>query len=427
MCAGHIVLITSGQPATNPRLVKEADLFTANGYQVTVLYCYWNKWATLADQQLMATRKWKLIQVAGSPAGAIAAYYKSKLLHKLAGCTARISVNNKLSVYALSRATLPLVRAASRIPADLYLAHNLAALPAAVIAARRNEAISGFDAEDYHREETPASLASIERRLKVRIEDTYIPQLDHFTTSSRDIAELYEQHYHRRPMVIRNLLPKTTPLFTTVTALMQQATAIPHATVFINPVSPPVKLVWFSQSIGPNRGIELIMDALQYLAATNYELHLLGDIKPGYLEQLHGLASRNNIPLEKLHIHKPMEPEALTRFIATFDIGLASETGFCSNNEAALSNKLFTYIQAGLVVILSDTKAQRQFYNEHPIIGICYKKDSSSALAEAIQHYINHRKTLEDTKRANYLLGQQFLNWETECQLLLRKINRILS
>ena len=44
-----------------------------------------------------------------------------------------------------------LAHAAAAVAADLYIAHNLAALPAARHAARRHRGRLGFDAEDYHR------------------------------------------------------------------------------------------------------------------------------------------------------------------------------------------------------------------------------------------------------------------------------------
>src|SRR5205823_4048733 len=44
-----------------------------------------------------------------------------------------------------------------------------------------------------------------------------------------------------------------------------------------------------------------------------------------------------------------------------YDVGLAVEPGFSVNNRLALSNKAFTYVLAGLAVILTDTPGQREF------------------------------------------------------------------
>jgi glycosyltransferase involved in cell wall biosynthesis len=407
----HIVLITSGQPATNPRLVKEADCLMANGYRVTVLYCYWNKWATLADATMMRGRKWKIIRVGGHPRESPLTYLLTKAILKLTLNISKAFFQNSLQIYALSRATFPLARAAKQICADLYLAHNLAALPAAIQAAKQHKAMAGFDAEDYHREETASNASDFSAQLKVMLEDKYIPQLDYFTTSSSTIADLYKSHYQYQPMVLRNLLPvEPRPL-------EKQLPDGPKT----------LKLFWFSQTIGPNRGIELIVESLKYLKTPRYELHLLGEPRPGYLKQIVDLTATHGIPTTKLHFHPPVPPKRLFQYCCKFDIGLASEPAYCTNNDAALSNKLFTYIQAGLVVLLSDTKAQQAFYDQYPQIGKCYKKDNAAHLAQAIQYYIDYDAELQHTKRANFLLGQHTLNWEQESQQFINKIKQTIK
>ena len=56
-----VVLITSGQPSLNPRLVKEADILANSGFDVTVLYAYWNNWGTTYDNDLLSNKKWNAI------------------------------------------------------------------------------------------------------------------------------------------------------------------------------------------------------------------------------------------------------------------------------------------------------------------------------------------------------------------------------
>lgn len=404
----HVVLITSGQPATNPRLVKEADSLVANNYRVTVLYCYWNNWATEADRTFVGTRAWKAIRVAGTPADHPVAYRTTIFLQKIAINITKVWFNNPLRVYALSRATFPLVQASKQIKADFYLAHNLAALPAAVLAAKKYQVKAGFDAEDYHRAESRSGYPCLAFRLKVMLEDQYIPQLNYFTTSSAAIAELYQAHYQHSPLVIRNLLPVQATSFREV----------PQST------SRTLKLFWFSQTIGPDRGIELIIESLKHLRTSQYELHLLGEPKPGYISKIYELAASHGIPAAKLHFHMPLPPQLLYEYSCGFDIGLASEMAHCLNNDVALSNKLFTYIQAGLAVVLSDTKAQKAFYQQYPQIGRCYKKKCASHLGQSIQYYLDHDRELQRTKQANYTLGKETLNWERESVHFINKVRQ---
>lgn len=51
--AAKILLLTTAQPSTNPRLVKEAEALSEAGYWVKVLYCYRADWALKADREIL--------------------------------------------------------------------------------------------------------------------------------------------------------------------------------------------------------------------------------------------------------------------------------------------------------------------------------------------------------------------------------------
>ena len=56
-----IVLVSSGQPSANPRLVKEAIALNSWGYTVTVIYCPLSPWADAYDKALFLSNnniKW---------------------------------------------------------------------------------------------------------------------------------------------------------------------------------------------------------------------------------------------------------------------------------------------------------------------------------------------------------------------------------
>lgn len=135
----QILLITSGQPSLNPRLVKEADTLSSAGHNVTVLYAYWNEWGTKFDCALLKSRKWTAVRIGGAPKQNKLSYFLSRLIHKLATIGAK-----KLSIpifaeAAIARSSFMLSIAAKKYQADLYIAHNPGALPAAVKAARHHQ------------------------------------------------------------------------------------------------------------------------------------------------------------------------------------------------------------------------------------------------------------------------------------------------
>lgn len=397
-----IVLITSGQPALNPRLVKEADLLADKGYEVTVLYQYWTDWATEVEKTLLPQKKWTAIQVGGSPDNQAILYWYTRIRFKL---------NRILYKYlklspdaAIARCTSMLVRKAKQQPADLYIAHNLGALPAAFKAAKLNKAKYGFDAEDFHRNENTDDETDISYQLNKKIEDKYIPQTSYLTASSPLTAVAYEKLYNKSCQVLLNVLPKT---FHT------------HAPS----TNSVLQILWFSQTVGNNRGIETIVEALNY-SKNKFEFHLLGRIDESYR---FFLISQLKDSYSEIFFHKPLAPDNIPAFGEKFDIGIASEPGFSKNNNFALSNKIFMYIQLGMVTIASNTPAQTNLLTKYKGIGFLYDNGNAQQLADALDKYHNDRALLLKQKTAAFKLGQSELNWETESNKLIAVIQNLLG
>lgn len=406
MVKNNIVLITSGQPSLNPRLVKEADSLCAAGYQVKVLYQYWNSWGTAMDELLLPAKKWQSVRVGGDPKQECLTYFFSRMIHKVAlfGYTCGISFFAK---YALARSSFFLIRATKKHKADLYIAHNLAALPAAVFAAEKYKSKCGFDAEDFHRQETTDDLKSVDLQLKSSIENIFILKLNYMSVASLLTGEAYNQLYKNRPACILNVFPKT-----------QKFTKIN--------VNQTLKLVWFSQYIGFGRGLETVFNALSQLTKLDFELHLIGFLS-AEMEKFMQSSSFPTAIISKITIHAPLPPDQLLSFISRFDIGLATEISQPLNRDICLSNKIFSYIQAGLAVLASDTTAQKQLVSTWPQIGKLYDKNSIENLTACIKDFYADRELLSSCKKDAFELGQTTLNWETESIKFLSLIENTLA
>ncbi|MES2428789.1 MAG: glycosyltransferase [Bacteroidota bacterium] len=393
-------------------MVKEADALANAGYQITVLYVYWNKWGTEFDKELIASKNWEAICVGGDPQYKRLTYFISRTIYKLIKTITRNSKKILAADITAARASYFLTKAAKKHVADLYIAHNIGALPAVVAAAKLHKKPCGFDAEDFHRYEVHDDDDHEDVILKTTIENKYIPQLNYFTTSSPQIADAYQKLFRGlAPTVLLNVFPKSGSNIKTDHSDLNQ----------------PIKLFWFSQTIGPNRGINDAIDALNLINASHlankeqFELHLLGDqTKTIYIDSIK--KSDANIIF-----HHPIPPNDLVDFTAQFDIGLALEPGFNTNNDIALSNKLFTYMQAGLAIIASDTTAQQAFIAQNQTIGSLYPKGDAKALADILLKYKNNREELIASKKESLRLAHQQYNWETESVKFLTLVEKTLG
>jgi len=400
-----IILISSGQPSLNPRLVKEVDALVDNGYKVMVLYAYWNEWGTKFDKELIAGKKWEAIRIGGDPVQQPTTYFFSRLIHKLAKVLNKASNGRIMAEWAIARSGYFLIRAAKKHSADLYIGHNIGALAATVKAAKANGTSCGFDAEDFHRNELSNDAHNHDVIIKSKLEELYIPQVDYLTTSSQQIAEAYQQLFPgKSSVIIRNVFPKNDTIKAPVANLGN-----------------PIKLFWFSQTIGLNRGLDNLMKALQLLKDQPFELHLLGNLS----EDIKNILLSHKV--KSIHFHSPIYSEELPVFASQFDIGLALEPAFSINNDLALSNKIFTYLQGGLAIVASDTSAQHQFMEQYPFIGKVFQKQDPQSLADALMYYHQHRDKLLETRAAALKLAHEELNWEKESQKFLTQVKQILN
>jgi glycosyltransferase involved in cell wall biosynthesis len=403
-----IVFISSGQPSLNPRLVKEADVLADAGYDVTVLYAHWNDWGAALDKSLLAAKKWKAICIGGDPHQKSGIYFLSRLIHKFAKIVNKKSGGKSLAELAIARSGYFLIQEAKKHPADLYIGHNLGALAATVKVAKSNKKPCGFDAEDFHRNEVSDDPNDPDVILKTCLEDRYIPQVDYLSASSPSISAAYQQLFpDKNPVTLLNVFPSNP-------GIKQPE---------INYTN-PVKLFWFSQNIGIKRGLENVIKALQLLKNYPFELHLLGYLSEETKDIFKELMDDQPI---HIHYHEPIPADQLTAFSAQFEIGLALEPGFSRNNDWALSNKIFTYLQAGLAIVASDTTAQDELLNQFPTIGKCYQKGNPQSLADVLLYYHQHRDELLETRKAALITAREKLNWENESQKFLNQVKQTLK
>ena len=397
-----IVLVTTGQPSCNPRIVKEADALQQAGFDVTVLYSFFIDWAKEKDTILLKKVLWKYKMVGGSENIDKLYFFFSRVRFKINFLVNKYIGNNYLiAERAQARAFDELLNEAKKIKADWYIGHNLGSLSIVVKAAEHNNAKAGFDFEDYHRGEGH-DIKTLDRIIF--LEKKYIPHLQYFSTASNLITKATNENHSQfkgNVITLLNCFP-----------LIQQPTFR-----FKVENDKTLQLFWFSQTIGINRGLEILFKALNCLNDTSIHLTLAGRSNKDILEYIKQHAGNMT---DNIHFAGIIQPEELPLFSSTFDVGLAIELPIPFNRDICLTNKVFTYLLAGNAVILSNTSMQSDL-NDMYKVGEIFESSNQNDLAKKILLYKNNNY-LNKQKLHNYQLARTTLNWENESKKLLEII-----
>jgi glycosyltransferase involved in cell wall biosynthesis len=387
----RITIVTSGNVSTSPRVVKEADALAGAGHAVRVVAVDALPDNGVRDVAVMAGRPWTLDRInlrRGDPVG---------FLHRVGGAGWRTAAKHLgLADRYVSRYMGLLIRAAAAEPADLVIGHTLAGLPVAVHAAERLGARAGFDIEDFHSGELPSERRyDTERAIVTDVERRYLPRCARVTASAPGIADAVAARYGMsRPHVVFNTFPRAER----PSGAAGTRGAVPS-------------LYWYSQVIGPGRGIEDAVAAVAMLDVP-VELHLRGTLDPGFAAQVVGRPRVLLLP--------PAPPPELVARAAEHDIGLALEQPVTENRALCVTNKLFTYMLAGLAVIATDTPGQREVLNEAPGSGLLYPAGQPAILAERVRQLLLDPVELAQAKSAAWTAADRRFNWEHESQSLVR-------
>lgn len=411
----HVCLVTPGHPSTNPRVVKEADALIAAGYKVSVVSGRYFAWADQADHAF-AERPWKIVERVAFGQRApkwqrIRQGFVRRLCLALFGALGRHAMHfPRLAALAWHPAVWDLGRAAARVKADIYIGHNLAALPAVAWAAHAHAAKFAFDAEDYHFGELSAhGVDSVRQCMVDAIDRRWLPRCAYVTAASPGIAEALARHYGiGAPTVLLNVLPMVPVSMQPKKDRGQQPS-----------------LYWFSQTIGLDRGIQTVIKAVA-VSRTRPALYLRGNISESSRKGLQRVAAEVGM-LDGLHFMPLAPPDMMAALAAAHDVGLATETGFSDNNNRAISNKLFTYLSAGIPVLASNTSGQAWLAHRVPGAIQIFEQNDYESLARSIDAWLGDKHALAVASEIARQSATTEFNWETEAAKLITLVDDTLG
>src|SRR5262249_2708862 len=400
---------------TCPRMLKAADALAHAGYTVRVVATRHEPWATVADEDVRATRRWPVTVVGYRRAASPGTYWWTGVQHRVArGLTQAAGVDRvplAIAARAFARVHSALVDAILAAPSDLIYGGTTGALAAIAEAGRRSNTPYALDFEDFHSGETVGPDAPFIDALAARVERSILDRAAFVTTSSEAIAAEYGRVHDIDAAVIHNTfpLPARSPEFSRADPSM-------------------IRLYWFSQTIGPERGLEQAMAAIGRLGSMRAELTLVGRPHASFVDALHALSRRVAPNLRAVH-KAPVPPDAMVDTARGQDIGLALELNTPRNRQICLPNKALTYILAGVPVLMADTVGQRRLGEELGRGAALVNPLDIDAVAAAIDAWARDPAALDCAKRTAWHCAARRWHFDHDAErgVLYRLIGEVLA
>jgi len=236
------------------------------------------------------------------------------------------------------------------------------------------------------------------KKCWTKLEAWILPKLKNTYTVCNSIAGFYDKKYNTRFETILNL-PNKRKL---------ELGEFPFKTK-------GEKIIIYQGAINIGRGLELIIDTMEFLENCIFVVIGYGDI---YKELVKKVEIKNLS--HKIHFLGKISPSELHKLTPLANLGLSIEEDLGLNYRFALPNKIFDYIQAEVPILVSNLP-------EMKMISINYN----------VGEIVRNRKPIELAKQIEKLLEKDFsdnlkkakkeLIWENQEEKLISIFNKSIN
>ncbi len=401
--------------ASTPRMLKAADAFHEAGYEVRMVCAEQVDWCIKAGDIERAKREWKCRIVDWHPKTGMKLYRWSRWRHyfakKLVYWLGVSNVPLKIINLAQNRVGSELLEAVLAEPFDFVYGGTSGGVTLAYLASIISGKPFACDFEDYHLGESSfTDENSLKKNIFLKIIEFKNKKPSFITCGSSAIASVFLKENKIKCDVVNNVFlcsKNAEPIF----SLEKKE----------------IKLVWFSQRIGPNRGIEDVIGAMASVVPKPH-LYLVGHSADFFKNNLINLAKKNGV-LKNVTFVDAMDQNKLFDFLKQMDCGLAIEPGFDVNNKIALSNKVFSYMVSGLGLVVTKTEGQNEIIEFMDGKLIAYEPGDIKELAKSLQNWTDNHLMINEAKKKSLESAQNRWHWEhpEEKGKLLELVGRVIK
>lgn len=226
-----------------------------------------------------------------------------------------------------------------------------------------------YDSHEYYTEVPELMQHPFKRNIWLKLEEFIFPKLKWVFTVNESIAEIYQNKYHVKLNVVRNVPNRPQHKFDAKNT-MRARLGMPLDKKII---------IMQGSGINVSRGGEEAVEAMQYTENTLLYIIGGGDAIP-ILKQM-----VIDMKLEDKVVFKGKLPYTeLLQYTACADAGLTLDKDNNLNYKYSLPNKLFDYFACGIPVIASSLIEIKKIYEQFPF-GIIVPEVHATEISKAIK------------------------------------------
>lgn len=400
MLVKRICIVTQSHLCRNPRVLKEAIYLDRLGHEVSIVNSTHDR--LLSDEDILLTKGTNIQIISVSRLDVENGY---SLLDRFIRKIGVVMTKNFgiQTIFSVGYGSWRYWSNATKQNADLYIAHQELGLYCGIKLIKAGKKVA-FDFEDWYSED----LSGASRKMRpIRL----LKQMERFALKNAEFCLTTSSVMGKR-MAETYSSPKPVTVYNTFN-INERLLASPKN------FTDPLKLIWFSQTIGPGRGLEQFFELIKSVKA-NLEIHLLGNINQVFKAHLVAFALGSH----QVYFHPVVPSDQLTEKISEFDIGLALDLHSPLSRDLTITNKFFQYMISGLPVISTATSGQMEIFAESTP-GFMLEDVVSRDMTARLEAWLCDKNELKKA-RANAIKLAQAYNWEKECLKLKNLINKIV-
>ena len=251
-----------------------------------------------------------------------------------------------------------------------------------------------YDSHEFFTEVPELQARPFVKSIWEKIEARVFPQLKYVITANEKLADIYSKKYDVPVTAIRN---------------------VPEVTKADNRYEKSEKVLIYQGALNVGRGIELMIDCMEFLPETRLYIVGDGDLSEDLKKKVSSLNIRNRIIFKGRLI-----PQELKKLTPAASLGFSLEEDMGLNYRYALPNKIFDYIHAGIPVVVSDLPVMSKLVSEHGV-GEILEDRNPRALATLVREVLMKKESYAQNLR----VAAEIFNWNEEKKVFKNFMDQI--